>query len=67
MVGQEGILLDSGTNEVEILELVVNGQSFGINVLKIQQILTYKPERLSRLAGAGRRSWALSSFATRRS
>tara|TARA_Y100001934_G_scaffold161859_1_gene193116 strand:+ start:431 stop:556 length:126 start_codon:yes stop_codon:yes gene_type:complete len=41
MVGQEGILLDSGTNEVEIFELVVKGQSFGINVLRIQQILTY--------------------------
>ena len=34
-----GILLESGTNEVEILEFLVNGQSFGINVAKIQEIV----------------------------
>jgi len=28
----QGILLESGTNEVEILEFVLNKQSFGVNV-----------------------------------
>lgn len=42
-MGKQGILLDSGTNEVEILELVIGGQYFGINVLKIRQLVQYDP------------------------
>lgn len=34
-----GILLDTGTNEVEIAEIVIGDQSFGINVAKVQQII----------------------------
>jgi len=37
-MANEGILLESGTNEVEILEFTLGGQSFGVNVLKIQAI-----------------------------
>lgn len=37
------ILLESGTNELEILEFVVDGNYYGINVAKIKEILTYTP------------------------
>ena len=35
------ILLESGTNELEILEFMVGGNYYGINVAKIREILTY--------------------------
>ena len=35
------ILLESGTNELEILEFMVSGNYYGINVAKIREILTY--------------------------
>ncbi len=34
-----GILLESGNNEVEIFEYMINDQGYGINVLKVRQIL----------------------------
>lgn len=37
--GQE-ILLESGTNEMEILEFYLGGQSFGINVQKLREIIS---------------------------
>ncbi len=37
------ILLENGTNELEILEFVVGGNSYGINVAKIREIITYQP------------------------
>lgn len=37
------ILLESGTNELEILEFTVAGNYYGINVAKIREILTYHP------------------------
>jgi len=37
-MAKDGILLESGTNEVEILEFVLDDQHFGVNVLKIQAI-----------------------------
>ncbi|MBM4129760.1 response regulator [bacterium] len=43
------ILLESGTNEVEILEFVLGGQSFGVNVLKIQAIEQYDSRRVTRI------------------
>ncbi len=46
---QAGILLESGTNEVEILEFYVHGQSFGINVAKIQEIVQYREELVTKL------------------
>lgn len=33
------ILLDSGTNEVEFLEFLIGETSFGINVLKVREII----------------------------
>lgn len=38
---ETGILLESGTNELEILEFKVGAHSYGINVAKINEILPY--------------------------
>lgn len=35
------ILLENGTNELEVLEFVVDGNSYGINVAKIREIIPY--------------------------
>lgn len=48
---EHGILLETGTNEVEILELHVNGQSYGVNVLKVKQIVSYDPAKLTKIYG----------------
>lgn len=37
-----GILLESGTNELEILEFTVGNNHYGINVAKVKEILPYK-------------------------
>ena len=37
------ILLESGTNELEILEFTVSGNYYGINVAKVKEIMTYQP------------------------
>lgn len=37
------ILLESGTNELEILEFLVDGNYYGINVAKIKEIVSYLP------------------------
>ncbi|MBR4759733.1 MAG: purine-binding chemotaxis protein CheW, partial [Lachnospiraceae bacterium] len=36
------ILLESGTNELEILEFTVNDNSYGINVAKVKEIIQYQ-------------------------
>ena len=36
------ILLENGTNELEILEFVLNNYSYGINVAKIREIIPYQ-------------------------
>ncbi len=36
------ILLENGTNELEILEFVVGGNSYGINVAKIREIIPHQ-------------------------
>ena len=38
-----GILLESGTNELEILEFRIGNNFYGINVAKIREILSYMP------------------------
>jgi two-component system, chemotaxis family, chemotaxis protein CheV len=48
----EGILLESGTDEVEILEFNLGGQIFGVNVLKIQSIEQYDEAKLTLLPRA---------------
>ncbi len=52
------ILLESGTNEVEILEFHLDGTQFGLNVSKVLQLVTFQgkdltaiPERPSGLMG----------------
>ncbi len=37
------ILLESGTNELEILEFALGNNRYGINVAKIREILSYQP------------------------
>ncbi len=36
---QTGILLESGTNEIEIMEFTINGNLYGINVAKVREII----------------------------
>ncbi len=37
------ILLENGTNELEVLEFSIAGNSYGINVAKIREIIPYSP------------------------
>ena len=37
------ILLENGTNELEVLEFTLNNNHYGINVAKIREILAYQP------------------------
>ena len=37
------ILLENGTNELEVLEFTIAGNSYGINVAKIKEIINYQP------------------------
>ncbi len=39
---ETGILLESGTNELEILEFRIGANHYGINVAKVREILPYK-------------------------
>jgi len=45
------ILLDTGTNEVEILEFYLGTQSFGINVAKVLQIVAYDESKFTAIPG----------------
>ncbi|OHB32052.1 MAG: hypothetical protein A2X84_12365 [Desulfuromonadaceae bacterium GWC2_58_13] len=40
-VEKQGILLESGTNEIELIEFYLGSQSFGINVHKLREIIPY--------------------------
>ena len=35
---KEGILLESGTNEIEIMKFTIQGEFYGINVAKVKEI-----------------------------
>lgn len=39
---ETNILLENGTNELEVLEFTINGNHYGINVAKIREILPYQ-------------------------
>lgn len=39
---ETNILLESGTNELELLEFTVNGNHYGINVAKISELIRYQ-------------------------
>lgn len=41
IANETGILLESGTNELELLEFVVGNQHYGINVAKINELCQY--------------------------
>ena len=45
-VNQTEILLESGTNELEIMEFTIDGELFGINVAKVREIMKYSPVKL---------------------
>ena len=38
-----GILLESGTNEIEVMEFTIDGSLYGINVAKVKEILVSEP------------------------
>ena len=44
---QTGILLETGTNEMELLTITVGSQIFGINVAKVQSIQQYDPTMIT--------------------
>ncbi len=48
-MAKQEILLESGTNELELLTFVLCGQSFGLNVLKVQSIQQYEPASLTKI------------------
>ena len=39
---ETNILLESGTNELELLEFFVGGKDYGINIAKVNEIMTYR-------------------------
>lgn len=44
---KQEILLESGTNEMEIIEFYLDQQSFGINVQKLKEIISYDEKQLT--------------------
>lgn len=46
------ILLDSGTNEVELAEFEINGNRFGINVAKIREFIPFEGLTLVKVPGS---------------
>ena len=49
-VNDSSILLESGTNELEILEFVISGNSYGINVAKITELMQIQEVQVMPLA-----------------
>lgn len=45
--GKQEILLESGTNEMEIIEFFLGSQSFGINVHKLREIVPYDASKVT--------------------
>lgn len=45
-IKQTEILLESGTNELEIMEFTLNGELFGINVAKVREIMMRQPVKV---------------------
>lgn len=44
---KQDILLESGTNEMEIIEFYLGTQPFGINVHKLKEIISFDPEAVT--------------------
>lgn len=51
-MGKSEILLESGTNELEVAEFFLGKQSYGVNVAKIREIVLYDPAKVTFLVGA---------------
>ena len=45
-VHNSGILLESGTNEIEIMEFTIDGNLYGINVAKVREIVMPTPVKM---------------------
>ncbi len=45
-VHNSGILLESGTNEIEIMEFTIDGSLYGINVAKVREIILSAPVKV---------------------
>ncbi|MBI4829724.1 MAG: chemotaxis protein CheV [Nitrospinae bacterium] len=45
--GKQQILTESGTNEVEIIEFLLGTQSFGVNVAKVREIISFDPKSIT--------------------
>lgn len=52
MASKNGILLESGTNEMELLAIQLDGQIFGVNVAKVQAIVQFDPSQVTALPKA---------------
>ncbi|KMY67961.1 hypothetical protein AAU61_08960 [Desulfocarbo indianensis] len=50
-MAKQEILLETGTNEVEVAEFRLCGQSFGVNVAKIREFIPFEGIKVSRLPG----------------
>ncbi len=50
---KQDILLETGTNEMEIIEFYLGTQPFGINVQKLKEIITFDQEALTVIPGSG--------------
>jgi two-component system chemotaxis response regulator CheV len=46
---QNEILWQSGTNEIEIFEFVVDGVRYGVNALKVKQVNQFQPDKIQQL------------------
>ena len=49
---KQEILLESGTNEMEIIEFYVGRQAFGINVQKLKEIILFDESTLTSIPGS---------------
>lgn len=50
-MAKQEILLESGTNEVEVAEFRIRSQSFGVNVAKIREFVPYEQLTVTKLPG----------------
>lgn len=49
---KQGILLESGTNEVEFIEFFLAGESYGVNVSKVQRVIALTSCHITKVAQA---------------
>lgn len=52
LTSKEGILLESGTNEVEFIEFSIGDVSYGINVAKVQRVIALTEVKITRVDNA---------------